>query len=183
VRPSVFPEDLMYRVQTNKALMILSISRRCLPLFSIVLLCVNVSAQFSATTVDSTIMHLADPTIFHYGKTYYLYGTVEGAAGNGFLVYTSSNLKSWKLYRKNNGYALKKGDAFGTSGFWAPQVFHYNNKFYMAYVANENIAVAESDSPAGPFRQKQIKPLPAPIKQIDPFVFIDDDRKKYIMCD
>ena len=50
----------------------------------------------------------------------------------------------------------------------------------MAYVANENIAIAESDSPLGPFRQPIIKPIAAPVKQIDPFVFIDDDGKRYL---
>jgi beta-xylosidase len=123
---------------------------------------------------------LADPTILHNRGNFYLYGTVEGAAGNGFLVYTSKDLKLWKLSRDNNGYALKKGDAFGTAGFWAPQVFTYNKKFYMAYVANENIAIAKSDNPAGPFKQVLKQSLSAPVKQIDPFVFIDDDGKKYL---
>ena len=48
----------------------------------------------------------------------------------------------------------------------------------MAYVANENIAIAESKSPLGPFTQKIKQPLAAPVKQIDPFVFIDSDGKK-----
>ena len=50
----------------------------------------------------------------------------------------------------------------------------------MAYVANENIAIAESDNPLGPFRQTVQDPLTAPTKQIDPFVFLDDDGKKYL---
>lgn len=129
---------------------------------------------------DSSIIRLADPAIFHHKKVFYLYGTVEGAAGDGFLGYTSTDLKSWKLLETNDGYALRKGDAFGTAGFWAPQVFLHNNKFYMAYVANENIAIAESDSPTGPFKQLSKEPLAAPVKQIDPFVFIDDDGKKYL---
>ena len=130
--------------------------------------------------VQDSVIHLADPTIFHFKGVYYLYGTVEGAADNGFLVYQSANLKSWKLSRQNNGYALKKGEAFGTSGFWAPHIFLHNKKFYMAYVANENIAIAKADSPLGPFTQIVKQPLAAPVKQIDPFVFIDDDGKKYL---
>ncbi len=129
---------------------------------------------------DSTI-HLADPTIFNDKGTYYLYGTVEGNADRGFLVYTSKDMKSWKIPAEaRDGYALRKGDAFGDKQFWAPQVFAYNNKFYMAYVANENIAVAESNSPLGPFTQTAKTALSAPVKQIDPFVFIDDDGKKYL---
>lgn len=123
---------------------------------------------------------MADPSIFNAGGVYYLYGTVEGNTGNGFMVYTSADLKKWELSAQNNGYALKKGDAFGTSGFWAPQVFFHNNKYYMAYVANEKIAIAESDNPLGPFTQKNKEPLAAPVKQIDPFIFFDDDGKTYL---
>jgi len=50
----------------------------------------------------------------------------------------------------------------------------------MAYVANENIAIAESNYPTGPFKQTVKQPLASPVKQIDPFVFIDDDGKKYL---
>ena len=129
---------------------------------------------------DSTILHLADPTIFHYNNTYYLYGTVEGNTSKGFLVYASSDLRNWRLSDKNDGYALKRGEAFGRSDFWAPQVFSHQDKFYMAYVANEQIAIAESNSPAGPFRQIIKDSLSTSVKQIDPFIFIDDDGKKYL---
>jgi len=142
--------------------------------------CKSYGQSPTATPVKDSNLHLADPTIFPFKGMYYLYGTVEGNAGNGFLVYYSSDLKSWKLSGQDSGYALKRGAAYGTKGFWAPQVFLYHKKFYMAYVANENIAIAESDSPLGPFRQTVRQPLAAPIKQIDPFVFIDDDGKKYL---
>ncbi|HKO79298.1 MAG TPA: glycoside hydrolase family 43 protein, partial [Chitinophagaceae bacterium] len=122
----------------------------------------------------------ADPSIFHHNNMYYLYGTVEENAGMGFLIYISTDLKNWKLPDKNNGYALRKGEAFGRSGFWAPQVFSYQDKFYMAYTANEQIAIAESESPAGPFKQTRKDSLSATVKQIDPFVFIDEDGKKYL---
>ena len=134
----------------------------------------------TVATDDTSTIYLADPTIFYHQKNYYLYGTGGGNTRNGFMVYVSKDLKNWKLSDKNKGYALKNGDAFGTIGFWAPQVFYDNHKFYMAYVANENIAIAESDSPLGPFTQTKKESLAAPVKQIDPFVFIDDDGKKYL---
>ena len=80
----------------------------------------------------------------------------------------------------SDGYALKKGDSYGSKGFWAPQVFRYNGKYYMAYTADEFIAIASSDSPLGPFRQHKIAKLPAEIKQIDPYVFFDEDGKIYL---
>lgn len=50
----------------------------------------------------------------------------------------------------------------------------------MAYTANENIAIAVSDNPLGPFTQTVKKPLEAPVKQIDPFIFKDDNGKVYL---
>jgi len=153
--------------------------------FSVILFIVcglftNSFAQAKADKNDQLI-HLADPAILYYHGLYYLYGTVEGSVNEGFLVYTSSDMKKWKAGNEvNNGYALHKGDVYGTAKFWAPQVFFYKNKFYMAYVANENIAIAESESPLGPFKQKVKQPLAAAVKQIDPFVFINNDGKKYL---
>lgn len=117
---------------------------------------------------------LADPTIFLDNGTYYLYGT---SSDKGFEVYQSPDLKNWKgPVGKNNGFALSKGEAFGSKGFWAPQIFKQNNVYYMAYTADEQIAIAKSDSPLGPFRQKTPKALSGIGKQIDPFVFFDNGK-------
>ncbi|MGV3505432.1 MAG: glycoside hydrolase family 43 protein [Adhaeribacter sp.] len=125
---------------------------------------------------------LADPAMFFHKGTYYLYGTGGNKTTNqGFVVYTSRDMKSWEGPKgAKNGYALAMGDVFGERGFWAPQVFAHNNKFYMAYTANESIAFAESDSPLGPFTQKEKKALASSVRQIDPYFFIDDDGKKYL---
>lgn len=137
------------------------------------------SLSFLSVPEKSPIL-LADPTIFYHDGTYYLYGTSGNDKNLGFEVYVSKNLKSWKRSDKNDGYALKKGESYGDIGFWAPQVFEYEGKFYMAYTANEHIAIATSDSPLGPFTQAEKKDLEAPVKQIDPYIFIDDDGKKYM---
>jgi xylan 1,4-beta-xylosidase len=126
-------------------------------------------------------INLADPTIFYHQGNYYLYGTVDGNSNDGFKVYSSTDLKTWKRPTGvNNGYALRKGEVFGNAKFWAPQVFYHNDRFYMAYVADEAIAIAVSDSPIGPFKQERKTSLAASVKQIDPFVFFDDDGKKYL---
>ncbi|TPG31610.1 glycoside hydrolase family 43 protein [Flavobacterium pectinovorum] len=134
-------------------------------------------------TVSKNIL-LADPTIFYDNGMYYLYGTTGGDTplnGQGFMVYTSSDLKKWSgPAGTQNGLALKKGDAFGDTGFWAPQVLKYKNKYYMIYTANENIAIASSESPLGPFKNESKKPIIETGKQIDPFLFIDEDGKKYL---
>lgn len=145
---------------------------------------VMVGCAQSDKKVSEAPLYLADPTIFHHNGTYYLYGTTTKSSdsiGQGFLVYTSKDLENWEgPAGAENGLALKKGDAFGDIGFWAPQIFNYNNKFYMAYTANEHIAMAISDSPLGPFKNTSKEDLKAPVKQIDPFVFMDDDGKKYL---
>ena len=111
------------------------------------------------------IISLADPTIFADKGVYYLYGTADP---DGFKVYTSRDKLNWK----KESYVLRKGTAYGTQGFWAPQVFSYNGLYYMAYTANENIAIASAQKPTGNFTNEN-KPLPSSVKQIDPFVFVD----------
>lgn len=117
---------------------------------------------------------LADPTIFNDGGTYYLYGT---GSPDGFPVYTSPDLINWKREDKN---ALIKGDAYGTKGFWAPQVIKQNGKYYMAYTADEHIAIAEADSPLGPFTQNIHRSISLTGKQIDPFIFKDANGNLYM---
>lgn len=145
------------------------------------LLCLFVWVQLAHAQqkpLDGKHIYLADPTIFFDNGTYYLYGT---SGDEGFLVYQSTDLKNWTgPVGSKNGYALKKGDAFGTKGFWAPQVFKRGNTYYMAYTADEQIAIAKSNSPLGPFKQTVLKEISGSGKQIDPFLFTDSDGKNYL---
>ncbi|MEH3115405.1 glycoside hydrolase family 43 protein [Pedobacter terrae] len=135
-----------------------------------------ISKELVAQQLNDTL-YLADPTVFVDKGSYYLYGT---SSDQGFLVYVSKDLKTWKRKSENNGFALKTGDAFGSKGFWAPQVFKRGNTYYMAYTADEQIAIAKSKSPLGPFKQKKLKAISGLGKQIDPFVFTDTDGKNYL---
>ncbi len=124
-------------------------------------------------------IHLADPTVFCDNGTYYLYGT-SPVSDNGFWVYTSTDLRHWSgPAGAVDGYALR-GNTYGTQGFWAPQVFKKDGRYAMAYTANEQIAIAWADSPLGPFVQDEPAMIPAKTKEIDPFVFHDDDGKTYM---
>lgn len=131
---------------------------------------------------------LADPFLMYYNGVYYLYGTTEVSEQpknlndfstsdidlDGIYVYTSNDLLNWK----KEGLCLKKGDVIGEKWFWAPEVAHYKGKFYMAYAAEEHIAIAVADSPLGPFKQQEKKWLPeAP--GIDGHFFFDDDGTPY----
>jgi len=132
-----------------------------------------------AQSQDDSSVYFADPTIFYYQHKFYLYGTDGFHADSGFHVAVADDLNHWKK-PKHDQRALSRGEAFGSRGFWAPQVFVHHGKIYMAYTASEHIAIAEGRGPEGPFRQKNIKALPSPVKQIDPFVFKDDDGKFYL---
>lgn len=156
-----------------------------LSLFCVFICCSQEKETEKKTASNDKPILLADPTIFYENGVYYLYGTTTGyfPNGEGFQVYTSSDLKKWNgPSGAQNGLALKKGDAYGTKGFWAPQVFKYNHKFYMIYTADENIAIASSDSPLGPFKNDSKAPMYNSGKQIDPFFFVDQDGKKYLYC-
>lgn len=127
-------------------------------------------------------LHMADPTVLADGGDFYLYGTSPHSS-EGFLVYRSHDLQHWSgpCGRDDDGYALRRGaGTWGTQGFWAPQVLRHDGRYVMAYTANEQIAIAESDSPLGPFTQHVVAHMPASQKQIDPFVFFDTDGTAYL---
>lgn len=126
-------------------------------------------------------LRMADPTIFcDTDGTYYLYGTGPDS-DKGFGVYRSKDLKDWEgPVGALDGFVLTPETSWGTKGFWAPQVFRHDSKYYMVYTANEQLAVATADSPTGPFTQAEKKMMPATMKQIDPFVFFDNDGKAYL---
>ncbi|MFC4097307.1 glycoside hydrolase family 43 protein [Euzebyella saccharophila] len=153
--------------------------------YSISFLSIFIGILFSGYGQDSSVNPLlADPTIFQENGTYYLYGTTgdpKMGKDKGFLVYTSKDLVDWQgPSGPSKRLAMRQGDAFGTKGFWAPQIFKYDSKYYMAYTADEHIALATSSHPSGPFKNKEKKDLQAPVRQIDPFIYFDDDGKKYL---
>ena len=128
----------------------------------------------SGSQPGTDYIYLADPTIYcDTDGVYYLYGTSPRVNG-GFLCYRSSDLSHWEgPVGACGGYALVRDSVFGTRGFWAPQVYRSGDTYYMAYTANEQIAVATSHSPMGPFVQQRHRSLPSVTRQIDPFVFHD----------
>ena len=125
--------------------------------------------------VVSTTLPISDPYILLYDGMYYAYGT---SGDNGFEVYTSDDLETWK---RSSAMALNKQDSYADRWFWAPEVYYVEKakKFYLFYSADEHICVATSDSPYGPFVQDEKKPIREE-KSIDTSVFFDDDGKAYL---
>lgn len=112
---------------------------------------------------------------------------------NEWLVYSSADMKHWKSHPiplKTTDFKWAKGDA------WASQVIERNGKFYW-YVTVEHddthpgkaIGVAVSDSPIGPFKDAigkalitndMTKHVSISWDDIDPTVFIDEDKQAYL---
>lgn len=126
--------------------------------------------------VLSQTVPVADPYIMAQDGKYYLYGTRTGEA-MGFDVYVSNDLERWKMYSS----ALNPSDSYGSTGFWAPEVYYVKakKKYYMFYTAERKLCVAESGSPLGAFVQTVKKPIREEAG-IDSSVFFDTDGKAYI---
>ena len=118
------------------------------------------------TYTNPICKNAADPFVLLYNDKYYLYAT---NASDGFKVLESDDLINWT----DKGYCLKKGDTIGESGFWAPEVIFYNDKFYMVYTADKHIAIAVSDSPLGPFKQDEKRWI-VEGRAIDGSLFVDE---------
>lgn len=127
-------------------------------------------------------LKLADPFVFYENGLYYAYGT---GSGNGIPVATSKDLKTWKLGcgKAKGALALHKDDVWGDYSFWAPEVFKRDDgKYVMTYSAQERICTAISDSPLGPFVQKEKKPIFDDNKfRIDSSIFRDADGKIWLL--
>ncbi len=147
-----------------------------------------------------TNKYTADPSALVYKDKVYLYTghdeaipPKEGYVMNEWLCFSSSDMIHWKehpvpLHVKD--FAWAKGDA------WASQVIERNGKFYW-YAAVEHgsipgkaIGVAVADNPEGPFKDARdsalitndmTKATNIMWDDIDPTVFIDDNKQAYLI--
>jgi len=122
----------------------------------------------------------ADPFIMCEKGVYYAYGTYR--SGEGIGIATSSDLVHWKMNvgKAKDGFALHREDSFGGKNFWAPEVYRVGGRYVMYYSAEEHVCAAEADSPLGPFRQAEKKPI-LERKGIDNSLFIDDDGRAWMV--
>lgn len=138
----------------------------------------------SLTAQQKREIFFADPTIYVSGGKYYLTGTSGDRGVRGFSILTSTDLKTWSVPPEAGDTIhaiLSRGDhAYGDSGFWAPQLFRTEKQHYLAYTANEQTALAQSTSLLGPYTQELVRPIDPTAKNIDPFIFRDDDGKYYM---
>lgn len=120
----------------------------------------------------------ADPGLLKHEGEYYAYCTYTPdfpTMVNGIRLYKSKDMVNWK----DQGFVLKNEDSWGESRFWAPDIVERDGMFYLYYAVDERIAVAQADSPMGPFKQKVQEPMVPESIKIDAYVFEDDDGKRY----
>lgn len=136
------------------------------------------------TAQEKREIFFADPTIYVDAGKYYLTGTKENREPLGFPVLESKDLKTWNPPAGTDDsiyMILSKGEqAYGTVGFWAPQLFKAGNTYYLTYTANEQTVLTQSNSLLGPYKQPELAPIDSSEKNIDPFIFKDDDGKYYL---
>ena len=155
--------------------------RNRLLLFIAALLLLTIPAQATNDKGEALPQQLmlADPFVIEHEGWYYIYGTEDA---DGIVVYRSRDLKKWSSRCGNakKSLALHKDDVWGNRLFWAPEVYRHGDKFIMTYSSDVHICYAESDSPCGPFVQKEQRPYLPNEGGIDASIFTDDDGKAYI---
>lgn len=97
-------------------------------------------------------IYIRDPYILPYDGKYYLYGKTA-RTNTEFSVYISENLNEWTEPKK---VFTPDKDFWADREFWAPEVYFYNDKFYMfASFKSENkcrgTQVLVSNKPDGKF--------------------------------
>ena len=123
-----------------------------------------------------------DPFILKDKGVFYMTATGGGKEGvNEFVCWQSRNLQDWSepvsiLKLKDVSWAVTNG--------WAPTMVEKDGRYYLAFCADQQIGIAVSDSPLGPFRDLPGKPLVAKtdydFQTIDPAFLKDDDGKIYM---
>lgn len=127
-------------------------------------------------TQDGAVIRMADPFVWRLGGVYYMTGTTRQQSG--FDLYTSPDLAIWtfagEIYTKPEGH-------YGVAGFWAPEVFEHEGRFYLTYSAYNPhtrlmlTSLAVSDRPEGPYTDLYSPWFDFGYSAIDCHIFRDDD--------
>lgn len=124
-------------------------------------------------SVDS--IRIRDPFI-HYNKERDLY-FMPAHNGKGFKMYESRDLKNWK----DLGSVFDADSSFwGKGDFWAPDLYFYNNNYYIIYTCTDSSGMRGSgiligDKPDGPFTPLMNEPItPKEWMTLDGALYIDE---------
>lgn len=148
------------------------------------------TAGFSQNPIIQTYF-TADPAPMVCNDTVYLYTShdEDNTVENFFTMYdwrcyTTTDLVNWTDHGAVASLEIDLPWAKKKNGAWAVQCIPRNGKFYLYVpVHGTGICVLVSDSPYGPFTDplgKQLIDSDHVWNDIDPTVFIDDDRQAYL---
>jgi hypothetical protein len=128
--------------------------------------------------------YYADPHAMIANGNFYIYPTTDGIAGWGatsFKAFSSPNLVDWT----DRGIILNLANvSWCHANAWAPAMIQKGSTYYFYFSACQQIGVATSSSPTGPFTDARGSALVTTGQfggqSIDPMVFIDDDGQAYL---
>ncbi|KEO71921.1 glycoside hydrolase family 43 protein [Anditalea andensis] len=144
----------------------------------------------AATFSNPLDVAFGDPFVLdgNDGK-FYMYGTGAGAK-DGFVAFSSDDLVNWES--EGQVFTGNTEDSWSVANFWAPEVYKFDDRFYLFYSAdwkvnpnrddeNFRIGVAVSDLPTGPFIDLKDEPIFDPgYPIIDANVYQDENGKFYL---
>lgn len=129
--------------------------------------------------------YYADPALVAFGGVFYLYPTTDGMpdwAAEAFRVLSSHDLRRWT----DHGEVLRLGRdvQWASRNAWAPAAAEKNGVYYLYFTADDNIGVATSTSPLGPFVDSGrpiVRRNAFTGRAIDPSIFVDDDGSAFLV--
>jgi beta-xylosidase len=136
--------------------------------------------------------YLADPFVFRHEGAYFAIGTgardASGTAGSAtgpsiFPMLRSADLTAWTEI----GLSLVRPNAALGDTFWAPEIVHHDDRFYLYYSVGfedrlHHLRVATSDAPGGPYVDSGVAltDVRSCAFAIDPHPFRDRDGRFYL---
>ncbi len=139
-----------------------------LSLIVAVLVFINCSPKKQKLQFNNPLpVEFGDPFILKASDgMYYMTGT--GGVRDGFKMYSSADLKTWK--DEGRIFQGNTDSSWCVSSFWAPELYEHQGKFYLFYSAdwrenptheleNFRIGVAVSDQPAGHYTDLCNRPV------------------------
>lgn len=162
----------------------MNIKFKLLVLVVILLVSVSCKTQYSGNPILPDFQ--ADPSARVFNDTCWIYPSHDVAGSKGWDMvdwhtFSSTDLVNWK----DHGVIFSLKDiTWSKKWAWAPDCIFRNGKYYFYYPADDQIGVAVSDRPNGPFTDPLQKPLIARkegnTRVMDPNIFIDDDGQAYL---
>lgn len=131
--------------------------------------------------IKRTDIQIRDPFILVHDNTYYLYGTTDkncwSDSASGFDCYKSADLENFEgpfeVFRRTE-------DFWADRHFWAPEVYHYDGKFYMfasfkSKDKSRGTQILVCDTPNGKFKIHSKNPVTPPDWEcLDGTLYIDE---------